>query len=463
MEGNYDIQKAAYEHFKLKDPNAFFVRRYMQPGWDGFRRYITENGSFKSGLLEKIYPFLIERGDVVVEDYRDTKTWKKDLEEVIKNLNLREYQMEAVAAIYNNQVGDIQHPVGVVKAATNAGKTHIACGIYKAFRKKPTLFLVNRADLYNQIKKEIPEVMGIDEVGFCQGKNINLNHTIVIAMVQSLKSRAEDSVIKKFLASIEVLIVDECDLAESKTYKSVIQKCINAWVRVGMSGTMYEGKLAKHKFVHENLRQIFGEVRYEITNRELIDRGHSSEVIIRIRNGNTLIKIPNDYEGEYHRGITISKERNKQTWLEVKHALKRGRKPILIVCRYHLHIKKLHRYLAKKLGEENTIDWLHPGKGKLRKETLENFKQGKIDVLVSSLILKRGMNLPLTETVINAAGGDDPKDPLQILGRAMRKKEGKKVKYFVDFMDEGKYLKRHSKHRLGYYKAQNLKIKILGK
>jgi superfamily II DNA or RNA helicase len=457
---NYDLAKKAYEEFKLKDPNAFFVRRYMQPGWDGYRRYITPNGSFKTGLLEKIYAYLSSQTKVKIVDNRPNPfQHNPNLQKLLKKISLRDYQYQAVESIVNNSVGNYYHPVGVIKAATNAGKTHIGVGLYYALGKRKTLFLLNSSDLHKQILKEIPEI-GVKEVGFCQGKNRDLEKNLTVAMVQSLKSQLEDSRVIKFLASIEVLIVDEADLANNKTYKTVIQKCINAQARIGMSGSIYEGKLQKHKFAHEGLREIFGEVKYSITNKNLVDKGVSADVIIKIKPGNTQVKIKGSYDEEYLKGITKSKERNLRIYKDTKQSLNKGKFPILLVAKYHKHIDILHKLLRRKLGESLVIEKVSSATPtKERNRIIKDFREGHIKVLVSSLIVKRGMNFPLVETVINVGGGDDPKNPLQILGRAMRKKEGVSRKTYIDYMDEGHYLKRHSKHRLNYYKEQNLRLK----
>ena len=58
----------------------------------------------------------------------------------------------------------------------------------------------------------------------------------------------------------------------------------------------------------------------------------------------------------------------------------------------------------------------------------------------------------------NAAGGDSQINALQLIGRAIRIHSSKSKVYYEDFFDEGFYLKRHSKHRLQYYKHQRFKV-----
>jgi superfamily II DNA or RNA helicase len=92
---------------------------------------------------------------------------------------------------------------------------------------------------------------------------------------------------------------------------------------------------------------------------------------------------------------------------------------------------------------------------------VDGFQDGSINVLVCSLFLKRGLNLPLITTIINAAGGEFYSAPLQIAGRGVRKHASKKVVYLEDIQDDGVFIGKHSKQRIKYYKTQALKLRDL--
>lgn len=66
--------------------------------------------------------------------------------------------------------------------------------------------------------------------------------------------------------------------------------------------------------------------------------------------------------------------------------------------------------------------------------------------------------MPLIKYMQNAASGDSQITALQLIGRAIRKHESKTKVYYEDFWDEGAYLRRHSKHRIMYYKKEGYKV-----
>jgi superfamily II DNA or RNA helicase len=103
------------------------------------------------------------------------------------------------------------------------------------------------------------------------------------------------------------------------------------------------------------------------------------------------------------------------------------------------------------------VDWVH-GERKDRHKVVRDFKNGKIDVLVGSYILKRGKNFPLMTALIHAAGGRSASTVLQVLGRATRKHESKEYTVVDDFWDTGKYLETHSRKRYKTYIKEQIKV-----
>lgn len=444
-----------YEDMELRHPNAFYLRAYMQPGWNGKIPYISKSGTFDTGLLPRIVGMIKDKykDKVTLIDDRvfdfDTKKLK-----VVKGREKREYQFEAVASITENYVEDIYFPRGIIQAATNAGKTDIGSGVYKVMNKPKTLVLLNNKDLFDQMVAELPELIG-EEVGIITSKKVNLQN-FTVGMVGTIKSRLDS--FKSYLAGIQFILVDECDLSDNKTYKSIISQVFNATIRVGMSGTALVGKLAKHKIPHMNIRKYFGEMVYEIRNKTLIEKGHSSDVVVKINMGNENIKIPGDFQEEYEQGIIKNPDRNLKIVKRVNVNYRKERYPIMVVAKNHSHVKRLYKKILKKFPQLS-VEWCHH-KRKERKEIIQQFREGKIDVLISSMIIKRGMNFPYLITLINAGGGDDPAGPLQLLGRVMRKHKDSKIKkkYYEDFYDKGSYLERHSKHRQNYYIEEDLRV-----
>ena len=148
--------------------------------------------------------------------------------------------------------------------------------------------------------------------------------------------------------------------------------------------------------------------------------------------------------------------------------IKYNRLPAIIVTRFIEHAESLYKYYTNhpELKDYNIRVIDHTSKN--RESIINQFAQGKIDVLITTYIIKRGINLPLAVYLQNAAGSDSEEDISQICGRMERTFKGKKKSYLDDMYYYGQYLERHSKHRINYYirtgmKVINLKKKRNGK
>lgn len=457
ISGDPRITLAAYKAFSIRNPNAYHIRRYMPKGWDGKFHYITERGSFRTGLLDKVVSFVKSKGaSVEYIDEREENHTKVSIPKKLSKGTLRDYQYEAVASIVNNTIPGTNIPLrrGVINAATNAGKTWIAAGIYYSFnRDLRALILLNDSDLYDQFHREIPELVDGD-AGFVRGKERNWDR-FTVGMVPTISQNIK--LMKRDLAKYDIVLVDEADLADNKSYRRVLEACINATVRVGLSGTIFMSKLAKDKPKNYNLESYFGPERFKITKQELVNRGISTNLVIKISQGNTQTGTFLSYPEEYQELITRNPERNLRVLQRSIFNIKRGRLPLLVVAQFHEHIDILHSLFEEKLGDKYTIMKVtHITKG--RKKIFEAFRLGRIDILISSMIVKRGKNLPLIKAIIYAGAGDSNENVSQIMGRGERKHESKSKTYIEDFYDEGKYLKRHSNHRVTYYAKEKFKI-----
>lgn len=459
LTGPLQVLNEMREDFKYRHPNAFFINKSMPGGrrWDGYVHPISERGVAAAGFFPKIIAWLEERDiQYRVKDNReviDPQVIKKK----VGPLELRPYQGEAIRAIINNYVGGVYYPRGVISAATNAGKTLILAATFLAYKNVKGLILLNDSNLYRQFLTDMPKIFG-DKWGYCQGKKIKFGQ-ITVAMVQTLVNHLHEY--KRELFNIKVLLVDECDLSVNKTYKKVLGYIPNAFVRVGLSGTVFIRNLAKDRVKNQTIIGLYGHELFKIKNLELMEKGYSTPLVVKISPGNTKLPRTRDYDSEYRTGITLNMDRLNKAIQRLKFYLDRNTYPILVVCKYHEHVEFTHEHLQRHFGTRFRVNYVHndsPDKLKV----IEYFRHGEIDILVSSLLIKRGQNLPLIKVIINLGGGDGPENVLQIIGRGLRTHESKEKVYYEDFMDLGDYLSRHSRHRISYYKNEGFKVILLG-
>jgi superfamily II DNA or RNA helicase len=86
--------------------------------------------------------------------------------------------------------------------------------------------------------------------------------------------------------------------------------------------------------------------------------------------------------------------------------------------------------------------------------------QDKTIHCVIATVGKEGLNLPKLDAVINAEGMRSRLASRQKM-RSLTAAEGKKYGLIIDFIDKGKYLRKHARKRLALYKGMTgFKVQI---
>jgi hypothetical protein len=159
----------------------------------------------------------------------------KFTDEEIKNclgyLTLYDNQIEAVKILLNNTNG-------IIKSPTGSGKTEILIAYLKLTKLK-SLIIVNSIDLAKQTYERCLQA-NLDS-GIVQGQNINENHKVVIATIQSSH---------KLKNNYDCVIVDECHQISSD-YIDLLSKEMFLY-RFGFSAT----PLTKDKIKNITLKKF---------------------------------------------------------------------------------------------------------------------------------------------------------------------------------------------------------------
>lgn len=440
-----------YKTFEVRNPNAFHLRKYMPAGWNGKKPFISQSGKFATGLLQRVVTEAEKLGiEVELSDRRAEMFNTKKNKDRVEALGLRDYQLDAAVAVFVNKVMGLKMPRGTIKAATNAGKTYISAAIYLGYRQ-PTIFLMNSAELFNDALKDLPGILG-EKVGQISSKKTEWA-PFMVCMVATTKNRLKDPVFKRKLAEYRVLIVDECDMAANKTNQVVMQNLYNTVVRVGLSGTVNVSSLKKDLIKNLTIEGHFGAELYDISNRKLIDLGVSSEVAVEFVLGNDKDhETSGNWMEDYTEYIVKNGRRNKRILNRSIFHWEQERRSQLIIVQRKDHAIRLYKRFRKHYPDSVTIDWVHSEK-KNRKEVTKAFQEGKIDILIGSMILKRGKNFKLMNYMLNAGGGKSSENILQLLGRAFRG-----CKHYEDMHDEGQHLRKHTRKREVMYKREKIKV-----
>lgn len=436
----------------FQSPAAKYSRLYQTGRWDGmvklYRSISFASVAVRTGLLS----YTMSRLSTLtweIDDRRQRLTVSGDIGSL--SPQLRDYQEEAVVACLRQQWG-------IVSVPTGGGKTHIGAAIFKGFGERKALYLVHRGLLARQIRTYMREVLG-EEVGFCAEGELVLSSRVVVGLVQSLYSKGKGSeTVRQWLASVEVVVIDECHHSGSPMYKGVLDLCSSARVCIGLSGTVPTEESVEALEV----RGVLGEVISLVTSKELKERGFVVAPIVTMFKGSwevglkeKLRRIPWGSKGTEtiwqdlrQWSIIENDKRNEVVCSVVERYSSQG--GVLVIVDLVQHGETLSRLLGCSLMWANSV-----GKDQL----WEDFKSGKVPVMVCSPLLDEGMDAVGIKAVVLAGGGKSRRQLLQRIGRGMRKAKGKYFVRVVDFYDsEIPLLQRHTDHRMAVYEKEGFEV-----
>lgn len=452
------VSKAALK-YRLDPVTLSYISR-GQSGWDGTVNLMNNKYEFNTGLLPTVLTLLKAEG---IEPYlEDARPLVPLMHFHSTDVQLRDYQQDAINAAMCSQQAGIWWPRGVLQLATGGGKTEVAAAMIQT-TNVPTAFFVHRLDLLYQAKERFEKFnLKVGVVG--NGKyDVENHHNVIVTTVQTIHSlRRSGSTAKlDFLKNIEQVFFDEghllaADVDKGNIFVDTAALLPKAYMRWGLTATPF----MRDKFSNWLLEGVTGEVLYEISNKELINRGFLTPPRIIMVKAPKVEKCPNRWSdtkagmGAYSRGIVLNPGRNNY----IVDFARQLAPPCLILVTQTAHGEIIRDGIKNLTGVEPPfLNGDTPVK--VRRATVKEVREGKIPVLIASTIFDEGLDLPELRSLILAGGGKSKVKMLQRLGRGLRKDEDKDIITVVDFVDTScKLLKNHSDERRQVWLDQGFEV-----
>lgn len=396
--GNYN-KSAVDRELTFQMPNYWFTPSYKNGHWDGNIHFLKKD-QFAIGFLQRVLDIMPEDTEVLAHNpMPDIDA----LSTYVEKAELRDYQYKAIKA-------GITHKLGIIKYATNAGKSRVIAGLVSAFPNCNFLILANRIDVLAEIEKELDKfVVGnnYELATFQKAKNYDLDH-------------------------VGGVIVDECPSIAADTFFKVLDACTYASIKLGFSATPHRSD-GKDYLIEAGI----GRPIIEIEQSELIERGISVKPKIYM--------VP--FNVQFLEGETYTNAEDMLVNSAVRNnliaKLAKGKKETVILFKRIAHGKIIQDLIP---GSSYVDGSSSPDeRGRIKKD----FIAGRIDTLVASNIFDTGVNLPNIKTLILAWAGKSEHGLTQKIGRAVRNFKGKDgVDIFVFYEKGHKHFNKHSKIRL---------------
>jgi len=453
-------------------------RRKTGRDWDGMIK-LNRYGWYGIGLLDKMIKHIEEYGvaskkhiEIEIKDSRLPSVKIDKYQDVLNNIELRDYQIDAAKTALNVKTG-------IIKIATSGGKTVIASEIYRRNPVK-TLFLVDRIILINQTVAEFENTLDIKgQIGIITGGKIDEKSSLTVGNIQTISSAltafkkadkkyktnrgdiklkekrlaAKEKTIEmqKFLSDVDCIIVDETHVAASAGYNTVFDNLVNCHYRIGLTATPGD----KDENFLELIKNV-GEVIYDVSAKQLIEE-------------NTIMK-PTINFLKYDFGFLMTGDFNDR--LEQLYDNEKRNKVIIDLCKKHKNdvimvlVSRINHglELIDKLIEAKLDGFFIQGSvdAETREKILNDAREGHPRVLIgTNQIVSKGLNLKPLKVIINATGNVSDKQTIQSLGRILRMHEGKESATCYDFYDDIPDFKEHSVARIKIFKEEGHEVNII--
>lgn len=458
-----DFLSKLRKKFSYRMEGYEYTPQYKAYGWNGITYVINKAGEFPIGLIDQFKEFALEHSFIYdIEDNRvsNIKYIERDISPRLNELKLipRDYQLRTIdECVKNNR--------GIIRAATGAGKSLITAMITAKFNQ-PTVLYVISLDLLSQMhtlfSSIFDEKIGWIGNGICDPQRITIATIWTVARSLDVKGKAvsddefkeEDQEeldetkkekIKKCLANAKVHMIDECHISATNTI-ATIYKNINPERLYGLSGTPYRDDGSDIL-----IEGILGKKIVDISIKELIEKKVYVQPVIKFIKVPPLYVESSTYQGVYKEYVVENKVRNT---LIIDNCEKLVNKKYQVLILYK---NIAHGKILAEMAEDKGLNYaLLSGTDKLdkRDEVKEQLLNKELDVLIASTIIDIGVDIKTLSALILAGPSKSYIRCLQRLGRICRQAPNKNTCAVLDFYDDVKFLKNHSKIRKDIFSSE---------
>lgn len=344
-------------------------------------------------------------------------------------VSLRPYQKEAVDNIIKSDDGRAITPCGgLVVAPCGAGKTMIGLGAMTKFNTK-IVVLVHTRDLAEQWKQRIEAQLctpdgEVPNVTICGGGKRDDSGQIVIAMFQSLaKGRWEE--VHDWGKQFGMCIVDEAHHVPASTFSKVMMS-MPAKVRIGLTATP-----DRPDGLGAMLGWHFGKELFQITTRELIEKGRVMEPDIHFTKTSWTPAGQMDWP-KLVTSMCGDEERNEQILEIVESFVMDGRQVLVLSDRVQHCIDMAENVANRGMSAAALVGKMTKNQ---RAEVLAAADNRELKAIFATTVADEGLDLPGLDTVVLTTPTKAMGRIQQRIGRIMRAAENKKKPIVVDLVD----------------------------
>jgi len=441
-----DVEAMLYAALSYRTDGYFFSPKFQSGNWDGYNRlYSKRTHSFRPGLIYRVKQLLEKEGLFVnILDTPVAVNYKQRNSTYVP----REYQKICISKI-------LQYRFGILQSPPRSGKTLIALATIDSDRQFPAVILCRSLDLAYQTQEAAQAIFPEHEIGIVGDGKCHITN-ITVVTVQSAysaynkkyktskgehkeKDLQNKELVRVLFESTKALFYDEAHESSGRTSRMVLDKCVNATMKIGLSATPFEEDDEEAMRVEE----FVGPVIHKITYSELIKEGYLLAPTIYLYKLPKIV-VDGNYQSVYKQAITDNEFLTGLVKKIVDKIVAKGHS-VVVQTEFREHSKKLAKFLD--------CPYLIGNEAPEKRKDIINELRDKTHLCVVSTLIEQGIDVPSLNYTINLVGGAKRIPTIQRM-RSMTAKDDKTVCGVIDFEFQCKYLRKHSNNRKRFYKSE---------
>lgn len=359
----------------------------------------------------------------------------------MNEIKLRPYQREAIDAVFKAWSGGMQRPAIVLP--TGAGKTVVFSALVMDWMRterytgqtygKRVMILAHRDELVDQAIAKLRAVMPGVNVGKVKAGDNDVYADVMVCSVQTL---ASDRRLKQVRngepnsfrpASVGLIITDECHHAAAASYQKIYDAFPDA-LQLGVTATMARGDGV-------GLGSTWDDVVFQRSILWMIAKGYltdvrTQQIDLKALDMGAVKASRGDWQaGDLGRALMEAEADTAIARAYMEHAGDRQgivfTPTVETACAAAIALHNAGIRSEVIHGETHTLD---------RRAAYEDYRTGKLQVLVNCMVLTEGFDMPQADVAVIARPTQSAPLYTQMVGRVLRPYPGKKEALVLDLV-----------------------------
>jgi len=416
------VIKDGYLRLPLTKENVEIAKRhysYVKAG----EILLVSSADFRPESNEIVFPRNTKRlkavtGKVLKIDDRRIIANSPTKLELSDSFKLREYQVEPVKEVLDT-LKTCEDNACILQALPSFGKSYVLPKIVSELRQN-TLIIIDRTLLVEQMYSEFTHnTKNSEEIIILDKHNYKEDGSVYITTFQFLLKNPD--VVEYLARRIGLVVVDEAHTIGSEVFTKVMTE-FPAKYRLGLSATPTRS---------DGLTQILSDT-------------FSDNIIVGTNPTNLTIQVIGikcsqkaEWVGKSYADVAtynLTQPYIERAVVSTVLVSKKHKRTVMIYTNY----KEIREFYKTALLMKGISSAIIDGKTKKeeRVRILKDLQDGKIDVLLTGVIIQKGVSIHVLDTIVNL--GHHNKESLeQLWGRLRREHNEKKKPMFIDFFISG--------------------------